>query len=54
MHDLWSQHFDLFAASSSGDVTYVLERPTARGFRLAVGTAWLATHRTRPEKRLAG
>eukprot|EP00439_Symbiodinium_sp_Y106_P046202 s1853_g5.t2 len=28
------------------DVTYVLERPTARGFRLAVGTAWLATHRT--------
>lgn len=27
------------------DVTYVLERPTARGFRLALGTAWLAHHR---------
>eukprot|EP00913_Durusdinium_trenchii_P009879 g9272.t1 len=27
------------------DVTYVLERPTARGFRLAIGTAWLAEHR---------
>ena len=29
-----------------GDVTYVLERPTARGFRLALGTAWLAHHRS--------
>eukprot|EP00434_Breviolum_minutum_P001316 symbB.v1.2.001157.t1/scaffold47.1/size388503/12 len=28
------------------DVTYVLDRPTARGFRLALGTAWLAAHRT--------
>ncbi|CAJ1364529.1 unnamed protein product, partial [Effrenium voratum] len=27
------------------DVTYVLDRPTARGFRLAMGTAWLAAHR---------
>eukprot|EP00927_Polykrikos_kofoidii_P055597 TRINITY_DN49814_c0_g1_i1.p1 TRINITY_DN49814_c0_g1~~TRINITY_DN49814_c0_g1_i1.p1 ORF type:complete len:373 (+),score=31.06 TRINITY_DN49814_c0_g1_i1:67-1185(+) len=27
------------------DVTYVLDRPTARGFRLAYGTAWLAAHR---------
>lgn len=27
------------------DVTYVLERPKARGFRLALGTAWLAHHR---------
>ena len=34
---------------SQGDVTYVLERPTARGFRLAVGTAWLATHRRQGE-----
>ncbi|CAE8591566.1 unnamed protein product [Polarella glacialis] len=27
------------------DVTYVLDRPTARGYRLAYGTAWLAQHR---------
>ena len=37
-----------------GDVTYVLDRPTARGFRLALGTAWLAAHRWRGNERLEG
>lgn len=27
------------------DATYVLDRPTSRGYRLAYGTAWLAQHR---------
>lgn len=27
------------------DATYVLDRPTSRGYRLAYGTAWLAEHR---------
>lgn len=27
------------------DATYVLDRPTSRGYRLAYGTAWLAKHR---------